>query len=547
MAKTPVLVGPDGRPLRKEVLRTEQAGPTTTGVRQIWSEHPAAGLTPGRLAAILRAAEDGDPSSYLALAEDMEERDLHYLGVMGTRKRQVSQLQITVDAASDAAEDVAAADLVRDWIERDTLQDELVDVLDAVGKGYSVVEIIWDTSEGQWIPERLEWRDPRWFRFDRTDGQKLRLLGEHGEELELTPYKYLLHVHKAKSGLPVRGGLARAAAWCYLFKNYDVKDWVIFAEAYGQPLRVGKYGADASDTDKATLLRAVREIGADRAAIIPDSMLVEFIEAKTAGTSIDLYERLANFCDTQISKAVLGQTTTTDAISGGHAVSKEHNEVREDIERADAKQLAATLNRDLVRPLVAFNMGAKAQYPRIRIGRPESIELKDMLSALSILVPMGLKVGMSTVRDRLGIPDPDEDEELLMPPAAAPAPGGPGEEDDPDADPDADPDDEDDEEEDDDEADARAARIAAARAEDLAGGLGDDALDALIDTLEREAAAPSDALIEQIRALVGEATDLDYIRDRLLPALLSGLSPDDLAGVLGAAMAAADLAGRDDA
>ena len=37
-----------------------------------------------------------------------------------------------------------------------------------------------------------------------------------------------------------------------------------------------------------------------------------------------------------------------------------------DIERADAKGLAGTLNRDLVRAIVDLNMGPQEVYPRIR-------------------------------------------------------------------------------------------------------------------------------------------------------------------------------------
>ncbi len=48
----------------------------------------------------------------------------------------------------------------------------------------------------------------------------------------LLPYKFIVHVAKAKAGLPIRGGLARAAGWTYLFKNYVLKDWVTFAEVY---------------------------------------------------------------------------------------------------------------------------------------------------------------------------------------------------------------------------------------------------------------------------------------------------------------------------
>ena len=71
---------------------------------------------------------------YLELAEEMEEKDLHYQSVMGTRKRQVSQLPIEVEEADDTAEGKRDAELIRDWLDRDVLESELVDILDALGK-----------------------------------------------------------------------------------------------------------------------------------------------------------------------------------------------------------------------------------------------------------------------------------------------------------------------------------------------------------------------------------------------------------------------------
>ncbi|MEA5090822.1 DUF935 domain-containing protein [Solidesulfovibrio sp.] len=403
-----------GRPVELGRLKEEEAAPTVTGVRQVLSGHPAQGLTPGRLARLLRAAEDGDPVEYLELAEDMEERDPHYRSVLATRKNQVSGLEVRVVAATDTAEDVKAADLIRDWLNRDELADELFDVLDAVGKGFSETEIIWDTSGREWFPFRLERRDPRWFQFDRSDGRTPMLLSEAGQPVPLSPYKYISHVHKSKSGLPIRGGLARVSAWCYLFKNFDLKSWVEFAEVFGVPLRLGKYGPGATKEDKAVLLQAVRSISRDAAAIIPASMSIDFIEAKISG-SIALFEKLAEFLDKQVSKAVLGQTGTTDV--GQHVgTANAHEEVRRDIEAADARQLAATLNRDLVRPMVDLNLGPRRCYPRISIKRPDEEDLAALADNLAKLVPLGLKVGMSTIRDKYGLPDPDPDEELLHAP-----------------------------------------------------------------------------------------------------------------------------------
>ncbi len=408
-----------GRRVNTAALKREQAAPSVRGVRRHDAMHPAAGLTPGRLARILRDSIDGDPENYLALAEDIEERDNHYAGVLGTRKRQVAGLEITVEAAGDDAASVAAADTVREVIDRDGFEDELIDILDGIGKGFSCTEILWDTSENQWRPKRLVWRDPRWFTFDQVDGETPLLRGDGGQPEPLNPYGWIFHAPKIKSGLPIRGGIARSAAWSFLFKSFTTKDWAIFCEAYGQPLRLGKWGEGATDEDKDKLLEAVSAIGTDFAAIIPQSMAIEFVKADIAG-SHELYEKRADWLDRQVSKLVLGQTATTDAIAGGHAVGKTHDGVREDIETADARQLATTLNRDLARPVVDFEHGPQRKYPRIRIGRPREMDVEKLVKNVATLVPLGLRVGMSTMRDHLGLPDPDEGEEVLTPARARP-------------------------------------------------------------------------------------------------------------------------------
>lgn len=404
-----------GRPIDMAALRAEQAAPTSAGIRRHDAMHPAAGLNPGRLARMLRDSIEGDPEQYLALAEDMEERDQHYASVLATRKLQVAGLEVSVEAADDDKASVDHADLVREVIDRDAFQAELRDMLDALGKGFSATEIVWDTSAGQWRPGQLKWRDPRWFVFDRIDGETL-LLREGSHNAAVKPFGWIVHHAKAKSGLPIRGGLARGAAWAFLFKAFTVKDWAIFCEAYGQPLRLGKFDAGASEKDKEILLEAVTNIGTDYAAIVPMSMSIEFVGAQLAGNH-ELYEKRADWLDRQVSKLVLGQTATTDAIAGGHAVGKTHDRVREDIERADAIQLAATLNRDLVRPLVDLNFGPQKAYPRIRIGRPEEIDLDKFMNHVAAFVRLGGRVGMATVRDKIGLPDPSPDEVLLGAPA----------------------------------------------------------------------------------------------------------------------------------
>jgi len=420
MDRKPALTDRYGRPMKRSELRREVAAPTFGGVRSPISGYPADGLNPLRLAQILREADQGDPIRYLELAETIEERDPHYLGVLGTRKRCVSQIDISVEAGSDDARGNEMADMVRGWLNRDTLSSELFDLLDSIGKGYSFTEIIWDTSEGQWLPDRLEWRDPRWFRFSRHDLATPIMLGEHGERLPLPAYKFIYARMKAKSGLALRSGLARVAAWGWMFKAFTQRDWAIFTQTYGQPLRVGKFGPGASEEDRNTLFDAVANIAGDCAAIIPESMMIDFIESKTIGSSSDLYEKRSDWLDRQISKAVLGQTGTTDAVTGGLGSNKEHREVQEDIERADARALAGILNRDLIRPWMDLEYGPQKHYPRLKIERPEHEDLTALSNALKALVPIGLKVKTKQILDKFGLEEPGANDEILGQVAANP-------------------------------------------------------------------------------------------------------------------------------
>lgn len=413
----PPLVDAGGRPLRTaaNILTREIAGPSLAGIRSIQFGHPAQGLTPARLAQILRAAETGSATAYLELAEEMEEKDLHYLSVLGTRKRAVSQLPVTVEAASDDPNDEMDAQLIRDWLKRLTLQSELFDILDAIGKGYSATEIVWRTGD-LWLPEKLKWRDPRFFEFDKTTGEELLLKGDDGVPAPLHPYKYITHIAPAKSGLPIRGGLARAAAWGYLFKNYTIKDWMAFLEVYGLPLRVGKYQPGTTEADIRKLEQAVAQIGSDAGAVVPSTMMLEFITNSGGTASADMFERKAKYVDDQLSKAVLGQTSSADAKSGGIGTGQAdlHGEVRHDIECADATLLSATLTRDLGVPMVMFNRGQRKNYPLILVGRPDPVDVTQALASMTKGMEWGVPIAVSTFRKNTGIEEPKAGEELLI-------------------------------------------------------------------------------------------------------------------------------------
>lgn len=429
----PKLLDQYGNPIDTALLKTEMATPTLTGVRSVLSAHPTVGLTPQRLALLLRGAEGGNPAAYLELAEEMEEKYLHYLSVLNTRKRAVLGLEITVEAADDSAAAQAQADLVREAVP--VIESALFDIMDAVGKGFSQCEILWDTSEKQWMPRELAWRDPRWFVFSRLDGRTPRIRdgfshpvpGEElfGDGIPIPPYKFVSHVVSAKSGLPIRGGLARAAAWSFLFQNFAIKDWVVFAEVYGHPIRIGRYQDGVTDPAQIQiLLDALRAIGSDAAAAIPRSMEIA-LESAGGKADAGIWERLARFMDENVSKGVLGQTLTTQTSSSGggaFALGKVHNEVRYDILHSDCRQLSSTLNRDLVRAIVDLNFGEQRAYPTLTVRFEEPEDLAALAGNLKTLVPLKTPVPVSWVLEKFGIPAAQEGEPLLGMAAASPEP-----------------------------------------------------------------------------------------------------------------------------
>jgi phage gp29-like protein len=410
------LLGPDGRPIPSRGLTEEAVTPSVTGVRHLFDEVVAPGLTPARLSRVLRDAADGEMIEFLTLAEEMEEREWQYRSVLGTRKTAIKAIEPFVAAASEDPEDVAIADAVKDeLIARPEFRYLVGDLLDGLGKGYSVIELIWATDARRWSIAEFLWRDPRLFQFDRETRRTLKVRAVGAPDgLDLTPAKYAVHVPRLKSGLPARNGLARIAAWAFMLKSFTMKDWAAFLEVHGMPLRLGKYGPEASAEDRRVLLRAVRDLGSDAAAIIPRGMEIELVETK--GFSDKPFEGLASYVDKAVSKVVIGQTMTADDGSS-KAQAAIHDKVRIDIKEDDAFDLAVTINRDVIRPWVAFNYGPRPRnrYPTLVLPVMEREDLAAYARAIGELIDRGLLIEQAEVRDRIGHREPAAGAAVMVP------------------------------------------------------------------------------------------------------------------------------------
>ena len=140
-----------------------------------YSTYPSNGLTPRRLARIFRAADEGDVREQMEMFEEMEEKDTHLFSQLQTRKLAVTGLDWEVQPFSDDERDKTIAEFIRDQLKNiEKFDDILMDLLDAIGKGISVMEIEWGVKEGHNVIEDITYVHPKKLIWDSlTDEMKI--------------------------------------------------------------------------------------------------------------------------------------------------------------------------------------------------------------------------------------------------------------------------------------------------------------------------------------------------------------------------------------
>jgi len=411
-----------GREIKKNRPILEEVAVQT--VRDRYSSYPSQGLTPERLATIFKEADQGDVLRQAELFEEMEEKDLHLGGNLQTRKLAVTGLNWEVLPASDSAEDKTIAAAAREMLEYiENLEDALLDTMDAVGKGFTTQEILWDLSEGQIWAKEIKWVHQRRFTFNAPEAllEYPRLLtdAEPNRGEELPPNKFIVHKYRARSGATVRGGLLRPCSYMYLFKNYDIKDWLIFNELFSVPMRVGKYKSGATPEDKAALKRAVFGLGVDAAAVISDNTLIEILESKLRGDTAT-FQSLAEYCERGMTKSILGHTGSADGTPGKLGNDDQAKLVRQDLLESDAKALQNTLKFQVLKPWTGFNFGPDKGIPKIKLHYEDAGDLEKTAKVISVLVKDANFEGVPEehIHERFGIPKAKAGEKTLRPPLA---------------------------------------------------------------------------------------------------------------------------------
>jgi phage gp29-like protein len=393
--------------LFKETVKPETRELSAVSLVERWSSYPSSGLTPSRLAGIFREADQGNVYRQMELFEEMEEKDAHLTAILQTRKMAVLGKDYEVMPFSETPEDKEIAAQVGEIVyDIPSLDEALLDLLDAVAKGFALSEILWEVTNSQARVSELRWIPQKKVVFG--EDWKPRLMTSEANWEGVTPplWKVIYHRYKARSGYANRAGVLRVVGWMYLLKNFALKDWAAFNEVFGMPLRLGKYDAMASPADRDALVTAIRNLGSDAAGVISKSTEIEFVEAASRSGGVNPYQLMADFCNREMSKAVLGQTLSTDTAgsTGTYAAARVQAQVRRDLVDADAQALATTLREQLLRPLVGFNFGWDKPVPWFRFRFEEEEDLKTLSEVFRNLAAMGFPLDMEHVAERFGIP-----------------------------------------------------------------------------------------------------------------------------------------------
>ena len=400
-------------------------------VRERWTALLRQGITPDRVEQILRGAFSGNLLYQWELFDIMEDTWPMLQKCLNELKHAVERTAYTAvpysigKKISDLAQkkkDLLATAMksFRPSITEDENEpgSMIYDLCDAIGKGISVQEILWEPRkqpDGYAIlPRCTKWVHPIHYGYRAAEtGIKLCPSGMGDEWIDFPANKFLIGICKAKTGHPIGGGLLRCLASFWIASNFSW-EWVLnLAQMFGIPIRWATY-----DPTKANLLDDIEDMlvnmGSAGWGAFPAGTTLELKEAiSKAADNPQAY--ILEVADLMCSILILGQTlTTTVGKSGSRALGDVHADVRQDIIEYYAHWVAKMLRYQFIPALMRLNFGNNDEDPDIVPDIDEPKDGKSLAERDRILtVQMGLPVGRKWLYERHEIPMPEEGDEIF--------------------------------------------------------------------------------------------------------------------------------------
>ena len=304
---------------------------------------------------------------------------------------------------------------------------DIYELLDAIGKGFAVSEIVWGLAKrGGITPTRIMSRPQRRFQFDATTrALKLRNISNPFYGDPLPERKFIVHRGATNWENPFGDALDQSLYWMWLFKRTVLSFWMKKNEVDMSCVPLVSHPAGATPEMKKEALEIAQSLRVGSAGRIPDNFTVQWAESASAANSADQYYVFVEFCDAQITKRVLGQVLTTEGSGQGGAGSKAlggvHNDVRGDIAAFDSRTIEGTINSTLIKWLVDLNYGEQEYYPKFQFKGEEVQDKKLDAEVVKALCDAGFKPTWKWVSEKFEIEL--EEEKEVAPSTPVPAIG----------------------------------------------------------------------------------------------------------------------------
>jgi phage gp29-like protein len=425
---------PEPQPLPKQPLTNELITPE---VLSSVGTNPIAFSGADNPSAAWRQMLADSPAAF-PLYRDLEEKDGQISSALETRKDGVLRRERKVVAVSSSSQDQRHAAFAREVLAAiPNFENILCELLDAIGYGVAIAEILWEQAGARVFIRDIKPRPQELFSFGgpgQPQTGSLRFaqgaarrslpaqvgLGEGG----LPEHKFLVYSFRPRHGNRRGRPMLRRVFWPSWFKRQDLKFWLKFIEK-GSGSVVVRYPQGATDQDKQRALEAAEAINEETAVAIPENFQIvsELLDAARGG-STDVFLALADqLCNNEIARVILGQTLTQRAGEDGHgsrALGEVHQQVRFEKVAADARDLMAVINDQLLRRLFLFNFGPEVKPPRWSIQLDPPADLSRRIEIDQRLAQLGVPLPLSYVQRTYSIPAPAPDEAILP---ATPASG----------------------------------------------------------------------------------------------------------------------------
>lgn len=369
---------------------------------------------------------------------DQMQRDAQVQACLTIKKLAVLSRGWEVHPASSDSKDIEVADFVRFALEdmRGSILDVLFNVLDALAKGFSVLEMNYCALNKQPYQGRIglasiKAKDPSTFAFDtdeflnvrglkRTAGIPVdRLIVDRGSQEHdqrsnhqrsndlslLPPHKFVVYSYMPRYESLYGTSDLRAAYKHYWSKDILTRFMNLYLEKYGSPTAKGSYKRGTPKQSQEELLRVLDKIQQETAIVIPEDVQVELLEATRGGEAG--YLQAIEFHDKQISRAILCQTLMTDEGSrvGSFALAKVHLDVLKMCLRKLKRDLEeSVMQEQVIKRLVDYNYTVSA-YPTFSLGPLEDTDVAQLTGVIEKLVSgQIIKPDEDWIRGYLGLP-----------------------------------------------------------------------------------------------------------------------------------------------